>query len=142
MKAWAAGHVATFCKEYFPSSPVKAADTAAGGVSAVDADPPAAETERHRYLWSNPLTRRIIQACMHRFSAEGAHIDFYKTKEIQARVKQHLMLSEDVPYQTAHVWRTKEMEVSAQRGNDFESEFNKMPRCRHTTQFLEARLVS
>jgi hypothetical protein len=53
---------------------------------------------------------------MHRFSAEGAHIDFYKTKEIQARVKQHLMLSEEVPYQTAHVWRTKEMEVSAQRG--------------------------
>jgi hypothetical protein len=64
VKAWAAGHVATYSKTYFPSSPVKAAETVAGGVSAADADPSAADTEKHRYLWSNPLTRRIIQhAC-------------------------------------------------------------------------------
>jgi len=120
LKAWASRHATEFFAKWIPTSRVAphlavAAPPggAAAGVSAPDEDVQvaAAPKKPHLNLWAHSVTRRIIQACCHKFSADGSHVEFRKTKEIQALVKSKLELPEDLPYQTVHDWLKKEEKV-------------------------------
>ena len=83
------------------------------GAAAASGAPNAAE-KKHLKLWSHTVTRRIIQACIHVFGADGSHMSFRKPNDIMKLpvVKAKLDLAEDLAYTTVNDWLKKEEAVS------------------------------
>ena len=86
VKTWASDHASTFFAQWKPRAHrpgVPGGVSAAAGSASAAADASntdATAKKKHLKLWSHTVTRRIIQACMHVFSADGSHMSFRTPK--------------------------------------------------------------
>jgi hypothetical protein len=92
-----------------------AAGGAAAGSAAVGAAAPA-PAQPKRSLWSNFLTRRIIQFCCHVFKSDGSHDHWVTAEALAAAVTSKLELPDAISAKTSEVWLRKEKEVRNGQG--------------------------
>ena len=122
VKTWASDHASTFFAQWKPRAHrpgVPGGVSAAAGSASAAADASntdATAKKKHLKLWSHTVTRRIIPACMHVFSADGSHMSLRRPKDIMSLVKAKLDLAEDIAYTTANDWLKKEQAVRKSRG--------------------------